>query len=1103
MPLPPTLITELKPILLPYMRDRDEREALLIEAFFLLDPRPLEVVTLDGGADIFAVKCMADLISKVGCVAGENREHTLSVLLKTVRSRCDALRQAEIDRWLPILNDECIAKSHNEPPRPDASPVMTPPQTLDTPIEQRQPSVFISYSHADDTFAQSLIDGLQTNGHPCWIDTSEIKGGADWQKAICEGINASYAVVVVCSKKSLESEYVWDEVQWARNKRKLIIPVLIEDVITSDRFFGLHRFQGVRFDQLTQAEALQRLLAALPVPLNESGTPRRARTRRECELSYLERLKFEDFQLEKFELGEYAAMGGVAQTRVRAKTPDWDTLHTGLHMNQAFVLLRQLQDRETSDGDWQPEAFTDAVSKLSELRRAVVLGEPGAGKTHTLRAIAKPLYIAALTDPTAPIPVLIKLGNWDNPTQSFEVFVREALGELGDYLSELLTHQRAVLLFDGLNEMPADQRTHKYPQVETFIKNSPRTMAIVTCREADYTVDLKLNRVMIRPLDALCIRDFANRALKDAAKGENFFWRLAGDDAKKHHEAFQAKFETRLAEWERVFWLTESLPEDFKWGVNNGAWEAWLKTREEPASLLVLARNPYMLRMLLDVYIQFKGGLPANRGQLFDQFVNVLLAREKLALIDDYTHAVSLTPEGTKLGHAVQELAYEMQVRRAGRAQDGDLSAGTALPIATAQALLTQRQLYLAVSANLLLVGETVRFSHQLLQEYFAARYMDAEIRAGRLEAAEIWDSETWWERTNWEEAAILLAGLYSDDCTPVLDWLAEANPEVAALCIVRSGAYTPEMTRRRLRDTGLRRAFASLSDKETTGNDDVDPKARAAVGRALGMFKVDGQSADIRRGIGLRPDRLPDFEWVDIPAGTFLYGEDKQPLTLEKSYKISRYPVTFSQFQTFIDAPDGFYDPRWWDGLADDEHRRQNQSARAEQTFLYDNHPRENVSWYDAMAFCRWLSVKLNATTRNPKGDVSVIRLPTEFEWEYAARGTDGRRYPYGNDFDPMQGNLRETGIGLTSAVGIFPSDTMPHGLCDMSGNVWEWCLSNYQTPAFDPKREDVRTSVKRAARGGSWNEGRDSAKLTARYDFSPYFRAAYVGFRVVLIPA
>lgn len=117
-----------------------------------------------------------------------------------------------------------------------------------------------------------------------------------------------------------------------------------------------------------------------------------------------------------------------------------------------------------------------------------------------------------------------------------------------------------------------------------------------------------------------------------------------------------------------------------------------------------------------------------------------------------------------------------MQVERA-PGSGGEGNALTVLPLARAREFLTEKQVYQAGSASLITVSDTVRFSHQLLQEYFAARYMDTEIKAGRLQASTIWKPENWWERTNWEEAAILLAGLYSDNCTPVLNWLANANP--------------------------------------------------------------------------------------------------------------------------------------------------------------------------------------------------------------------------------------------------------------------------------------------------------------------------------------
>ena len=143
-------------------------------------------------------------------------------------------------------------------------------------------------------------------------------------------------------------------------------------------------------------------------------------------------------------------------------------------------------------------------------------------------------------------------------------------------------------------------------------------------------------------------------------------------------------------------------------------------------------------------------------------------------------------------------------------------------------------------------------------------------------------------------------------------------------------------------------------------------------------------------------------------------------------------------------------------------------------------------MSWYQAVAFCRWLSAQLGYT----------VTLPTEQQWEKAARGTDGRLYPYEGEFDAAKGNTRETGIGQTSAVGLFPDGASPYGVLDLSGNVLEWCLNQYD----DPTQTAVDASGKsRVVRGGSWDDNRDFARAVFRYGLNPDFRYGYFGFRVV----
>ncbi len=233
--------------------------------------------------------------------------------------------------------------------------------------------------------------------------------------------------------------------------------------------------------------------------------------------------------------------------------------------------------------------------------------------------------------------------------------------------------------------------------------------------------------------------------------------------------------------------------------------------RDAPGSLLTLARNPYMLTLLRGAYrTSPTGELPANRGSLFEIFVERLLLREKKEALayKDEMQTLHLTAKGIALFHALESLAFAMQTRQS-TIQDEE---GVVVAFSTDEVvptLLSENQLAQAKRATILSEsGGTIRFVHQLLQEYFAARYLKREIAKveNPLEATAIWSPEKWWERTGWEESTILLAGLYSNDCTPALEWVADANPEVAGRCIARSGAHTPPTTKAELQKRWLPR---------------------------------------------------------------------------------------------------------------------------------------------------------------------------------------------------------------------------------------------------------------------------------------------------------
>lgn len=269
-------------------------------------------------------------------------------------------------------------------------------------------------------------------------------------------------------------------------------------------------------------------------------------------------------------------------------------------------------------------------------------------------------------------------------------------------------------------------------------------------------------------------------------------------------------------------------------------------------------------------------------------------------------------------------------------------------------------------------------------------------------------------------------------------------------------------------------------------------PPERAAYGRALDLM------GDPRLGVGLGANGLPEFDWVDIPAppggkftmmGNHQASNPRREVELRHDFKITKYLVTFQQFYAFVESDDYYKWSDYWIGFQDDiEVQEMYESFDG-----YDNHPCNGKSWYQAIAFCRWLTAQYR--TAGLIGDKVEIRLPTEQEWEYAARGTDERVYPYGNVFDAKKNNSLETGIGRISAVGLFPDGASPFGVLDMTGNLWEWCLNDYNNPEII---DGYNNGQPKAMRGGSFFDPFDMVTISSRVDSFPY-GGAWTGFRVV----
>ncbi len=197
----------------------------------------------------------------------------------------------------------------------------------------------------------------------------------------------------------------------------------------------------------------------------------------------------------------------------------------------------------------------------------------------------------------------------------------------------------------------------------------------------------------------------------------------------------------------------------------------------------------------------------------------------------------------------------------------------------------------------------------------------------------------------------------------------------------------------------------------------------------------------------------------------------------IHEPYRISRYPITVAQYQAFVDAK-GYEKQEYWTA-AGWAWRSKNDIQRPETyggVFQTPDHPQAGVSWYEAVAFCAWLAEQTGL----------AIGLPSEAQWERAARHTDGRIYPWGNKDEPSQYcNMDETGIGSTSAVGSFANGNAVCGAADLAGNVWEWCrtkwLNDYNDYASQVD-DDLAGDATRVVRGGSFFDIRVGVRCAFR---------------------
>ncbi len=499
---------------------------------------------------------------------------------------------------------------------------------------------------------------------------------------------------------------------------------------------------------------------------------------------------------------------------------------------------------------------------------------------------------------------------------------------------------------------------------------------------------------------------------------------------------------------------------------------AELSTREE---LEPLVANPMLLTAICIIYSQGKR-LPQDKYELYDRIVdNVLYNRYKdKALIDLERSRLSVIAYGMHTGANLGEQRSTPQAEITVAEIDCILKVYQEQSIWTEQGykgVIDTRERLLSRSGILLPQGEQrAGFYHFTFQDFLAGQWLqDAESERLLPTFRERAAVDEWHNTLSFVFSALLARSTSPDRSIKLLSQLVEAIDEQSlGLALVVADCLNILMGRKYRLAKKVEAHFREIC--LTAIEREVPVQKRCSLGLALGRLDDPRIVNDLRKRAG----------YVKVPADDYPLGDDRRPFRLVQPVWFSRYPVTNQQYALFMQE-DGYRNAEWWP--EEGWQWLQQEEIKEPAYWRYvkwngDNQPVVGVSFWEALAFAAWAGG----------------RLPTEQEWEAAARGTEGFEYPWGNDWEDGICNTWESRLGRTSPVGLFPRSRSPYDLEDMAGNIWEWCLNKYSNP------DDTSTSgdEPRVWRGGSWDFDRALARASYRHYYNPFYRDDLLGFRL-----
>jgi hypothetical protein len=911
--------------------------------------------------------------------------------------------------------------------------------------------VFLSYNGKDRSAVRKLYQALMRRGLRPWLDEKELPPGQPWQKKIEQILETVRAAAVLFGPAGIgpwEEPEMWGALSEFVKRQLPVIPVLLPGAPQEAELpLFLKQFTWVDLRDGLNKAGLDRLVWGI--------------TQEKPDLRpYLEAL---------VDRTDHINVSGIASATVQgALRHPIERLYTPLR-SRALELTAGLRPGHGLEGEIR------LADLLPRFARLLVEGQPGAGKTTFLRFTACMLARDALglpcpkgaswsrrylglTGDRRPVPVLLRIADLvPLLTADASALRADDRGRLLDLLAamstanaypldrrawqELLEGERALLLLDGLDEV-ADERLRE--RVFDVFRDASRRWR---CRMV----------VSSRPIQTAALRDMGFHV----ATVEPF-----GD----------AEIRGFLDHWVAALYAAAN-PEALK-GEGQRYRQVLLAAICGSPRVRRLATNPVMLTCLCVVHWN-EGQLPEGRSRVYRAVVRWLIAaRTALRQQEGFTDYFAL--------RAFARLALAMMASEEGKRSVLDLE-----DAAVAIAAVVEREFpqlvpedrrhaarrwlrFECLGSGVVeeVSGNRLRFWHLTFQEFLAA-----------LQLAWLGDGDTagqdWWplaekhlDGAPWREVIDLLPGCLLDEggegrVDKLLDRvlaLSGQNPTLAAEARVAGIAgrllqtltayqYRPRPDITAAYDSALDRSLAIFT---RPGAAQVPVAVRIEVAEAL------GRGGDPRLGEG-------KDNFLEVPGLGGL--------------RLGKYPVTVDEYLRFVESR-GYEEPQHWgdDGWRVKLERGWEEPDEWEGQLEAPNRPVVGVSWYEAAAYCRWLSEQ--------RGE--PVRLPTEAEWEKAATPERGE-YPWGTDEPDAERANFDQNVGRPTPVGIYPAGDGPHGHSDLAGNVWEWCADRYEFHGEDA----------RGLRGGGWFYPAVSLRAACRDWYPARYRFDDIGFRVAAVPA